>query len=90
MHQVPMILGVIIHQVVLFFTSKDSIVLWVSSLFALTMTIISLYAIYHFGEINFAKLTLNGNYEVGFKEFRTSKFDNEVSVFYPIEKKHHA
>jgi hypothetical protein len=37
-----------------------------------------------FGEVNFKRIRLNGPYQVGFKEFRTSKYDNMVSVFYPI------
>jgi hypothetical protein len=43
-----------------------------------------------FGETDFSRLKLNGNYEVGFKEFRTAKYDNEVSVYYPIDKEYHA
>ena len=39
---------------------------------------------YLFGEVNFKRIRLNGPYQVGFKEFRTTKYDTLVSVFYPI------
>lgn len=42
-----------------------------------------------FGELDFKGLKLNGPYEVGFREFRTTEFDNEVSVYYPISKDEH-
>lgn len=40
--------------------------------------------------MNFKRIKLNGPYEVGFKEFRTEKFGNMVSVFYPITKEEHS
>jgi hypothetical protein len=43
-----------------------------------------------FGETDFSRLKMTGPYEVGYKEFRTTKLDNEVSVFYPINRKYHA
>jgi hypothetical protein len=39
-----------------------------------------------FGETDFQKLKMTGPYEVGYREFRTKKYGNEVSVFYPMER----
>lgn len=54
------------------------------------LTLLCLTALVLFGETDFNKLILNGPYEVGFKEFRTDKYDNEVSVYYPVDKAYHA
>lgn len=39
-----------------------------------------------FGEADLSFLKMAGPYEVGYKEFRTSALDNEVSVYYPIQR----
>lgn len=38
------------------------------------------------GECDFSRFPITGPYQVGFKEFRTYFYDNEVSVFYPIDR----
>jgi hypothetical protein len=43
------------------------------------------WMIYAFGEGDLSKLVFTGPYKVGYKEFRTKVFGNEVSVFYPID-----
>jgi hypothetical protein len=62
-------------------TALESLCLMISTLTALLM--------YLFCEVDWKGLKLNGPYEVGFREFRTTQFDNEVSVFYPISKEEH-
>lgn len=42
-----------------------------------------------FGEVNFNRSKAIGPYEVGYKEFKTTKYDNAVSVYYPINKDHY-
>lgn len=54
------------------------------------MCLTSLSITYYFGEVNFKRIKLNGPYEVGFKEFRSEKLGNMVSVFYPISKEEYA
>lgn len=39
-----------------------------------------------FGETDFNRLKMTGPYEVGYKDIRSTKLDNEVSVFYPINR----
>jgi hypothetical protein len=41
------------------------------------------------GECDFSKFPITGPYQVGYKEFRTCFYDNEVSVFYPIDREHY-
>jgi hypothetical protein len=59
-------------------------------IYALGMTLLSPTLTYMFGEADFKGVQLNGPYEVGFKEFTTKRRGNEVSVYYPITKEHHA
>ncbi|CDW80642.1 platelet-activating factor acetylhydrolase [Stylonychia lemnae] len=42
--------------------------------------------IFSFGDPTFEKYPQRGKYDVGHKKIRTDKFDNEIVVFYPIEK----
>lgn len=53
---------------------------------AAILSSVSLLLSHLFGEANFKNFKLNGPFQVGFKEFRTEKHDNMVSVFYPIDK----
>jgi hypothetical protein len=43
------------------------------------------WLIYTFGDGNMDKMVFTGPYKVGYKEFRTKEYGNEVSVFYPID-----
>ena len=52
-----------------------------SGLFALSAALMLAY-----GEADFARFKVTGPYQVGYKEFRTSELDHEVSVYYPISK----
>jgi len=54
-----------------------------------TLSLASTLLLVVFGEASFTRMTLNGPYQVGYREFRTTQFDNEVSVFYPISKEEH-
>ncbi|CDW86859.1 platelet-activating factor acetylhydrolase isoform 1 [Stylonychia lemnae] len=38
------------------------------------------------GDPNYSKYPTRGPYNIGFKQIRTDKFDNEVIVFYPVDK----
>jgi len=55
----------------------------------LVFTAFSVTLLVLFGEVNLNRLKAIGPYEVGYKEFKTSKFDNAVSVYYPINKDHY-
>ncbi len=46
----------------------------------------STYGLVYFGESDFALYPQLGPYKVGLKSIRTTKFDDEVWVFYPIDK----
>ncbi|CDW82360.1 platelet-activating factor acetylhydrolase [Stylonychia lemnae] len=47
---------------------------------------LSCFLMYVKGECDFSRFQVQGPYEVGYKEFRTKVLDNEVSVFYPVDK----
>ena len=58
--------------------------------FTTLLLLVSVAELLLFGDSDFGKVVMTGPYEVGFKEFRTTKLDNEVSVFYPISRTHHS
>jgi hypothetical protein len=78
-------LGYLIHGITLMITvphvSVDVIGLLLNSFSTLLLIL--------YGEVNFKRLKNHGPYQVGYKEFRSAKFDNPVSVFYPISKQHY-
>jgi hypothetical protein len=55
------------------------------SLMVIAMMSFNSWMLYTFGEGNLSRLVFTGPYKVGYKEFRTKEFGNEVSVFYPID-----
>ena len=52
----------------------------------LLTTILSTIILILQGECDFSRLKIAGPYQVGYREFRTRIYDNEVSIFYPIDK----
>ena len=64
------------------FPSWLGAVLFISDFVASVITILK-------GEADFSRFPINGPYQVGYKEFRTTIYDNEVSVFYPIDREHY-
>lgn len=53
---------------------------------AILLNCLSALLLILYGEADFNRLKNHGPYQVGYKEFRTAKLDNEVSVYYPISK----
>lgn len=84
-HQFPFITGILINGVVSLFTQAPITLAFIGVLLTLFSTILLVL----FGETDFMKMVNHGPYQVGFKEFRTQKYDNAISVFYPISKDHH-
>jgi hypothetical protein len=56
------------------------------SLPLLTILFLQFYLNRTQGKGDFSKLKMTGKWQVGFKEFRTQAYGNEVAVFYPIDK----
>lgn len=44
-----------------------------------------LFMLIFFGEMNLERLKFNGPYKVGYREYKTKQFGNEVSIYYPID-----
>ena len=84
-HQIPCIFGVLLNGAIYIFTQPHYSILFIGMM----LSLLSLSLLVMFGEIDFSRLRCHGPYQVGFKEFRTEKFDNAISVFYPITKEHH-
>lgn len=84
-HQLPFILGFLIEGIVFVFTEPPLAI----DIIALALNAFSIVLMLLFGEVNFSRMKNEGPYQVGYKEFRTFKLDNPVSVFYPINKEHY-
>ena len=39
-----------------------------------------------FGDSDFSRMRLKGPYQVGHKDYRTTKLGSEVSIFFPVDK----
>ena len=81
-------MGIIIHGAV--YSAMGEKVPFQLTAICLLITIVSIVLLILFGEFDFQRLKMEGPYQVGYKEFRTSRLDTEVSVFYPISKVHYA
>ena len=77
-----MILGSLLYTIMVYFSDVNIF----ASMIAFTSSLIAASLLLIYGEGDFKKIRLVGKYEVGFKEFVTSKHSNEVSVYYPISK----
>jgi hypothetical protein len=56
------------------------------SIISLSVLAVSICFLIFFGDSDFSRMKLRGPYQVGYREFRTDKLGNEVSVFYPVDK----
>lgn len=86
LHQLPGLLGALISSLMKLLLGEGSAGLL--DIVALGMFILSLTLVFFFGEADFSRLHPTGPYQAGFKEFSTSHRKNEVSVFYPITRRH--
>lgn len=85
--QVPFYLGFIFHAVFSYIMTDLIIkILGVIGILLLLTTII-LVCIY--GDSDLERIKMTGPFEVGYREFRTSKLGNEVSVYYPVDRDHY-
>jgi len=62
--------------------------LWLGAILFMSDFVASVITIVK-GEADFSRFPINGPYQVGYREFRTTIHDNEVSVFYPIEREYY-
>ncbi|CDW85051.1 platelet-activating factor acetylhydrolase [Stylonychia lemnae] len=85
MHQFPFILGFLVQGIVFLINGSNIVV----DIIGLIFTSFSVVLLVLFGEVTFNRSKAIGPYEVGYKEFKTQKYDNAVSVYYPINKDHH-
>lgn len=67
-------------QVLYIFT--DSLIL---PILITAVVLFNSWLIFTFGDCNLDKLIFTGPFKVGYKEFRTKVYGNEISVFYPID-----
>ncbi|TNV79108.1 hypothetical protein FGO68_gene4215 [Halteria grandinella] len=86
LQQLPMFLGFLLFTGGKYFSSATPLL----NIASLGLSLLSALLLILFGETDFSRLLLNGRYEVGFKEFRSHIHDNEVSVYYPVDKEYHA
>lgn len=82
--QVPFYLGFILHAVLSYIKNDLFIKILGSVGIALLLTTILL--VFFYGDSDLERLKMTGPFEVGYREFRTSKYGNEVSVFYPVDR----
>ena len=80
----PFVLGLTVHLLLCFFLPPLG--LEIVTIFALVCLFATLCLIYMFGESNMTRAKMNGQYEVGYKEYRVYKMGTEISVYYPVTK----
>eukprot|EP00347_Sterkiella_histriomuscorum_P022751 403337292 len=80
MHQFPFIIGFFVQGIVFLINWSNQPL----DIIGLVLCSVSTLLLILYGEVNFNRLKVFGPYQVGFKEFRTKKFGNAVSVYYPM------
>ena len=86
-HQISYIIGFIIHSCFAWMTDQTKA--GIISGVGLSLLAVSVMCLVWFGESDLSRLQMTGPFEVGHREFRSSKLGNEVSVFYPVDKEHY-
>lgn len=82
----PVLFGSLVLAIALLFSSSEGLLIQILNILNLIFTTLSILAVVFFGECNFKRLKLIGPYQVGYREFRSAKHGNEVSVYYPMDK----
>jgi hypothetical protein len=86
-HQLPFFIGLIIHSGLVWVLEQPSRI-QIVNIIATVLLMGSVTLTFLFGESNLERLKVTGPFEVGHREFRSTKLGSEISVYYPVDRTH--
>ena len=85
--QVPFYLGFIVHAALSYITTD--LIIKILGFIGITLLLTTIILVFLYGDSDLERIKMTGPFEVGYREFRTSKLGNEVSVYYPVDREHY-